>query len=110
MSSHDPLEGKWVLVESTPARRVYELDMGDGQVVVKTEYLADQELFDLNAARRAENAGRKWGDGAVAGSVPMNLYFASGLAEANRQGDKAFIKRWWNDADHARFRTKEGKV
>lgn len=68
------------------------------------------QLLDENAAVRAVQAGKGWGDGLQhVASVPMNVW-ANRLSVASQQGDSAFIKRWLNDSDHAAFRTKSGKL
>lgn len=102
--------GAWVLVEETPSFRRYELDMGDGRVILRTEHLQTDALLAGNAMDRSANAGKRWGEGQVIGRLPLNLYYASGLAEAMRQGDMAWVRRFWNDGDNARFRTFEGQV
>lgn len=107
--------GDWVLISDDGNVRRWELDMGD-HVIGKTEYLNISRLFDRNAHEYNESQGKRWSDTAVGqigskiGSVPMNIYFQSGLAEANRQRDKSFIKRWWEDPDNRKFRTREGRI
>jgi hypothetical protein len=83
------------------------MDLGT-HIAVRTIYPSD-DLMDLNAERRAENAGKKWGDGAVAASVPLNFYFQH-MAEARQNGDSKYIKKLLNDSDFSKFRTKEGKL
>ena len=69
-----------------------------------------QALLDRAAAERAANAGKRWGDGQVIGRLPLTLYFNSGMAKARVQGDTTWIKRFWNDSEHSKLRTFEGKV
>jgi hypothetical protein len=102
--------GEWVLVEDTPDFRRYELDVGDGTLIRRTEHKHTEALLEANARARASNAGKRWGDGQVVGSIPMNLYYSSGMAEASKQRDKTFQKRFWNDLDHRKLRTFEGQV
>jgi hypothetical protein len=69
----------------------------------------DTALFKMNAERRAENAGKKWGDGAVAASVPLLFYYDK-LRDAAKEGDQKYINRVLNDSDYSKFRTKEGRL
>jgi hypothetical protein len=69
-----------------------------------------EAMLERAAAERSANAGKRWGDGQVVGRVPLPLYFSSGLAEAARQQDEAWRKRFWNDPDNSRLRTFEGKL
>lgn len=101
--------GKWVLVEDTELFRTYECEE-DGQTIVRREWKGTDKLLDQAAQERSDNAGKNWGEGRIIGRVPMNLYYASGLAEAARQRDDKFIKRFWNDIDNRHLRTFEGKV
>lgn len=87
----------------------YELDMGD-HVIVRTDHLHVEQTMEEAAMERLANQGKAWGSGQVIGRMPLGLYFASGLAEARKQGDAGFIKRVWNDPDYKKLRTFEGKV
>lgn len=67
-------------------------------------------LLDENAAIRAIQDGRRYGDGqTLVARVPMNVW-ANRLMESNRQRDRAHLRRFLNDPDHAGFRTKSGRV
>lgn len=100
----------WVLVEDNPYFRRYEADLGDGRLIQRTEQKNTDAMLDEIAEARANWAGQRWGDGAVIGRVPLNLYYSSGMAEASRQRDKKFQAKFWNDLDHRRLRIKEGRV
>lgn len=101
--------GPWVLTEDTELFRTYEMEQ-DGETIVRREWKGTDKLLDLAAQERTDNAGKNWGDGRIIGRVPMNLYYASGLAEAARQRDDKFIRRFWNDLDNRKLRTFEGRV
>lgn len=101
--------GDWVLVEDNESYRRWEADLGD-KIVQRTEHKNTAQLLKDNHEALAESAYDRWGDGKSIGSVPLNIYFQSGLAEANRQRDLGFIKRWWNNADNARFRKFKGRI
>jgi hypothetical protein len=101
--------GPWKLVEANESYRRWEADLGD-RIVVRTEHLTSEALLADNQRGFNESAGQRWGDGKVVGSVPMNLYFQSGLAEASKQQDIKFIRRWWDDPDHRKFRKFKGTI
>ena len=101
--------GKWVLTEDTPLFRTYECTE-DGVTTIRREWKDTDKLLDLAAQERSDNAGKNWGEGRIIGRTPMNLYYASGLAEAARQRDDKFIKRFWNSSDHKHLRTFEGEI
>ncbi len=101
--------GPWVLTEDTELFRTYEMEQ-DGQIIVRREWKGTDKLLDLAAQERSANEGKRWGEGQVIGRTPMNLYYSSGLAEASRQRDDKFIKRFWNDPDHAKLRTFRGRI
>lgn len=69
-----------------------------------------QATLDQAHAERAANAGKRWGGGQVIGRLPLPLWFDSGMAAARQQNDLRWIKRFWNDPDHKRLRTFEGKL
>lgn len=85
------------------------LDLGDGRAAVCTQTPVD-ELFDLNQSQAADSLSKSWGDGQVAARIPLDVYYASGYAEAKRQGDKKWVSRFLNDPDYRKFRTFKGKV
>jgi hypothetical protein len=106
---HTYLTGDWVVISHDPltGRTIEHMDLGT-HIAVRTTY-PSEELMDLNAERRAENAGKRWGDGAVVASIPLNLYFDK-FAEARQNNDSKYIKKLLNDSDYSKFRTKEGKL
>lgn len=84
------------------------IPLGDGRIIKKTEYLATQELLDDNHDRRMASQNRGWGDGAVFGSVPLNVYFNDPVLKAAREArDYARIERWFRDPDNAKWRTRD---
>jgi len=104
----DPPAG-WRLVAANEAYFRYEYDAGEF-VMQKTEYREATRLLARNRRWLNDSAGRRWGDGDVIGSVPLPEYFRSGLAEANRQGDREFQKKFWNNPDNRKWRIREGDL
>lgn len=115
----------WEVVEVTPE---YRRSIGRGThpvtglpiEVMRTEFLAEDELLKLNHERRAATAGKRWTQGhgsdkggnlpmVHVGSVPMNLYFDQ-FAPRARQGDKEFARWFFNRDENLPFRTRTGKL
>jgi hypothetical protein len=102
--------GAWRLVDDNESYRRWELDLGD-RLVIKTEHKNTGQLLEDNDRVLKENEGKRWGDGQVIGSVPMNVYFGpSGLSEANKQRDLPYQRKWWDNPDHAKFRKFKGTI
>ena len=81
----------------------------DGEkTVYRTDYRTDQIVAE-NKAHLIDSAGRRWGGGRRVASIPLNVYFDK-LAEAQTQGDGAYLSRWLNDGANAAFRTFAGRV
>jgi hypothetical protein len=100
---YDPVTG--ILTEI----KVEPCGPGHQKIMTRSTYVLRDEHLAMNAERRAENAGRSWGDGAVAASIPLPLYYAK-FAEARKQGDTNHIKRLLNDPDYKYLRTKDGTI
>ncbi|SDP08539.1 hypothetical protein [Phyllobacterium sp. OV277] len=94
------------VIEDDPVRgfRRIWFDIDDDYGVVKTEYYATNELLDKNAAERAEN--QKWGEFGKVASIPLNILYRD-LLPAIRSGDDAFIQRWLQNSDNAKWRTRD---
>lgn len=101
----------WLLVRSDPisGMKVYIQDLGDGRTAIKKVMPVDS-ILESAADDRSNNAGKRWGDGQIIGTVPLEMYFSSGYAEAKNNHDTAWLKRFWNDRDRYRLRTFEGTV
>ena len=69
-----------------------------------------EALLKQNVEFEKESHGKRFGDWNRFASVPDNIMISSGLDEAHKQGDKAFIKRFFNDPDNKKFRTSRGRV
>lgn len=102
--------GDWVLISFDPVtqRRIYELDLGNGQVVRRTEYEVEP-LLEANAEAEKASLNKRWGDGQVVASVPMHMFYRD-LVPAIKQEDRKFVKKWLNDLDNKKFRTFKGNI
>ena len=101
----------WLLVRSDPisGMKVYIQDLGDGRTAIRKVMPVDP-ILESAAADRSNNAGKRWGEGQIIGTVPLELYFSTGYAEAKQNHDTAWLKRFWNDGNHKKLRTFEGNV
>ncbi len=83
-----------------------------GRLLVRHEMEEGSELWDANTGKRAEEAGRGWGDGRVVASMPLSLLtspshpFAGPWAEGDMKGVLSRLE----DSDYAKVRTREGKL
>ena len=100
----------WVMVSDNEYFRNYELTLPDGNIIRKTENKNVEQMIEDNQREMNDNAGRKWGDGKSFWRMPMTMYFSSGMAEANRQGDRKYQRKIWNDPDYRKFRIFPGRM
>lgn len=106
---HDPFNGKGNLLVNEPDRAVWVYEEEPGKTYMCTQTVHD-EVIERNKQLYNDSAGKRWGDGKIAASIPLAHYFHSGLAEARKQEDEKWIKRWLNDPDNRAFRTFEGNI
>lgn len=93
-------------------RTVWAKEWWDGKVMQVT-YRIDQPVEDIiRENEQVRNiAAKNWkGDFHRIASVPLNLYYDSGMKQAIHEGDQKFASRWLNDSDNRAWRTKEGSV
>lgn len=113
----------WTLDEITPLYRRW-IGRGDHPVtglpitVLKTEFLADEAVQDLNAAERNVRDGMRWSQGTGSekggnvplihvGRIPMNKFAAE---IAPRLTDDDHLKWWLRRDENQPFRTKRGRL
>ena len=79
--------------------------------IVKTETLTQNvnDLIDANKEAYNASEGKRWGGGQVAWRMPLDQYFRH-LAEAKKQDDQGYIKKFLNDPDNRAFRTFKGRL
>jgi hypothetical protein len=110
MTVSDIRDGDWRLLDYDPETGVkrWYLHLDNNMSVIRTETPVD-DLLAENAEAYNNSLASNWGDGQRVASIPLNIYFEQ-LAEARKNGDRNYIKRWLNDSDHAKFRTFKGRV
>lgn len=103
----------WTLVSHNPdlGTKVYHLDLGNGQIVQRTEYYMDAALVEQNKALLNESEGQGWGDGRVVARIPMSVLFdPNGLGAALQNNDDPYVKKFLNDSDNGHWRTFKGHL
>lgn len=102
-------DGDWCLIDHDPVtgKQVWALDEG-GRMRVR-EVMPVDDILAENAALQVESLNRPFGDMALVARIPIHIW-ANRLADAVVQQDQRFLSGWLNDGDHARFRTRAGRV
>lgn len=103
-------DGEWTLFDSDIklGRYVWARQNADGSTTYRTDY-AVQPTIDQNTVQR-NLAQKGWaGDYHHIASVPLNILHDQ-LAEAQSHGDDAYVSKWLNSSDNAKWRTKVGRV
>lgn len=108
----EPLwNGEWMHIHSDPysGAQTFIKDNGDGTSTIK-KITPVEQILDSAAADRLENSGKRWGDGQIIGTVPDTIFYTSGYAEAKKNHDEKWLKRFWNDRSNYKLRTFEGNL
>lgn len=104
-----PAGDGWNVIADEPDRCVWIRQVAPGVHEQVTQTCHDATL-DRNKELYNDSDHQRWGDGKIIGSIPLSHYFSSGLAEARKQQDTQYIKRFWNDPDNRNFRTFKGNI
>lgn len=67
-------------------------------------------ILDANAEAEKATQGQRFGDYNRIASVPLTFFEKTGLGDAIDAGDRRYLSKILNDADHSKFRTSRGKV
>ena len=79
-----------------------------GETVTCVQQRVDQIVEDNKEALN-NSAGKRFGDGRVVASIPLDIYYNK-LVPAKKNGDDAYIKRFLNDSDNRAFRRFGGNI
>jgi hypothetical protein len=88
--------GPWKLASRNESFAVWEMET-DTTIIRKTEFLGTEQLAEENRRILNENDGKRWGDGQVVASMPLNVAFQSGWTEANKQQDIKWMNQFIRD-------------
>ena len=67
-------------------------------------------ILDANAEAEKASQGTKFGDYNRIASLPLTFFEKSGIGDAVDAGDRRYLSKILNDADHKKFRTSRGRV
>lgn len=112
ISAVDPDEirdGNWEVFEVTPEYRRSRLWLDDTQTIVRTEYLAEDDLIASNQQSLHDSQNQRFGDGKVVARVPMHKW-AREIAPRLQEGDDDFTKWWLNHENNRPYRSFRGRV
>ena len=101
--------GNWELYEVTPDCRRYRLEIEPGKFIIRTEWLATDDIIEDNKALFNESDGKRWGDGQVAARIPLNVFYQD-IAPRLKEGDEDYVKWFLNNDKNRQFRTFKGRV
>ena len=98
-------------VSSDGLRRhyVYWVDKANGLGFRKTENLVEDELISRNRESFNDSHGKRFGDGKIVASVPLNVFYRD-FASRLKDGDEDFVKHWLNSDQNRPYRTFRGRV
>jgi hypothetical protein len=101
--------GRELIVQYDPVTGIKTtlVEHDDTHLAVIREHMSSDELFEINRQMANEESGKSWGDGKVAASIPLNLYYEE-FAPLRKAGDNKAFRRKLNDRDYRKLRTKEG--
>ena len=104
-------DGDWTLFDWEPklGRQVWKRENPDGTVTYRTDYEVEPTI-DANTAQRNMAAPGWSGDYHHVASIPLNILYDSGMAQAHTEGDDAVVSRWLNCSENRAWRTKDGTV
>lgn len=105
-------DGAWQLWEEGPGFRRWICHLDDDRSVMKTEYLANDDLIKLNQEELHDSQTKRFGDGRVVARVPLNVFYGSEseITKKLKEGDHDHI-RWWLNSEQAKpWRNFRGKV
>lgn len=111
----DIRDGNWTLFshDAEMGRTIWETQATDRRGNPITVYRIDYDVTNLLNENLEEynNAQRGWkGDWHKVASVPHNILHGSGFEKAMEQRDDKWVKRWLNDLDNKKWRTKPGTI
>lgn len=88
---------------------VHWINRENGVGFRKTENLAEDALLESNRERLNDSQGRRFGDGKVVASIPLNVFYRD-FARRLKDGDEDFAKWWLNHDQNRPYRTFRGRV
>ncbi len=105
-------DGAWTLFEQDETTRRYFCKIDDKRTVVKTEFIEDDGLIELNKHEFEESLTRRFGDMPKVMSIPLNVFYdpKTQIVEKLQQGDKDHLKWVANRDEYRHWRTFRGRI
>jgi hypothetical protein len=100
----------WRVLSDDPVMGIREMFFYDPTTdtsYIKTQHYRLEAVIDKARAERNASTNKRWGDLAKVGTVPLNIW-QDQLAEATKQKDSKYIRRWLTE--HDKFRTRDGRL
>jgi hypothetical protein len=106
-----PPDGSYRLLDFDPAtgKTAWMKLEEDGETLKVWTAMPVDQMLEENAALRQHDSGKWAGDMHLVSRVPIHIWQRE-LADAVQQDDQKYVSKWLNDSDHAKFRTKGGRV
>ena len=102
-------DAAWELFQVTPEFRRYRLELEPGKWIVRTDYIANDDLLASNQDDFNASHGRRWGDGQVAARIPLNVFYQQ-IAPRLKDGDRDFTRWFLNHESGRPYRTFKGRI
>lgn len=101
------IDGQWELVDFNPETGKQTYVLFEGETMRVREVIPVDATLEQAARMRADNAGYRQPDYSLQAMVPENI-FQKELAPAFEQYDRGYVRKWLNNADNKKFRTRDG--
>ncbi len=104
--------GDWEVYEVTPEYRRSRLWLDETRYIVRTEYLQDEELIELNRQEFNDSQTQRFKDDAVGtkvASIPLNRFYQD-VAPRLKDGDKDFLPWYLDRSENRWMRTFRGTI
>lgn len=103
-------EGVWRMLSNNPQTGVSTWGMREGDdFVIQTRQDASALLDENTAIRNVTSPGWR-GDYHSIARIPTVAMYDGSFHEAAKDGDEPWVKRFLNNSDNAKLRTKEGNL
>src|SRR5215207_2757799 len=104
----DPFGGKGKIIARDVDWVLWEGEVAEGQFATCKQTIADP-IFEANRQSYKESEGKRFGDGQLIGSVPLEEFYSK-LLPAVKNDDQTWLKKFFNDPDNRKYRKFKGNI